>query len=43
MKISEKSKNMKRQLKRGAGIIDTMIDKLPFELHVPKYQYCGPG
>lgn len=30
-------------LKRGKGIINKIIDKLPFELHVPKYQYCGPG
>lgn len=30
-------------MKRGTGIIDRVIDKLPFELHIPKYQYCGPG
>lgn len=29
--------------KRGKGLINKLIDKLPFELHVPGYQYCGPG
>lgn len=28
---------------RGAGVINTLINKLPFELHLPGYQYCGPG
>lgn len=29
--------------KLGKGLIDRAIDLLPFELHVPNYQYCGPG
>lgn len=29
--------------KRGDGIVDKIIDKVPFEMHVPGYQYCGPG
>lgn len=29
--------------KLGKGFIDRVIDKLPFEVHVPGYQYCGPG
>lgn len=29
--------------KYGKGLIDKIIDKLPVELHVPTYQYCGPG
>lgn len=29
--------------KSGKGIVNTLINKLPFELHIPKYQYCGPG
>lgn len=28
--------------KKGYGIIDTIIDKLP-EIHIPSYQYAGPG
>lgn len=27
----------------GRGVINTLIDKLPFELHLPGYNYCGPG
>lgn len=28
----------------GSGILNTLINKLPFELHIPGgYQYCGPG
>ena len=27
----------------GRGVINSLINKLPFELHVPGYQYCGPG
>lgn len=33
----------KRIVKRGTGIINKIIDKLPFEVHVPSYQFCGPG
>lgn len=47
MKVEKKSKRSKRTKrvikKRGAGIVDKIIDILPFELHVPNYQYCGPG
>lgn len=28
---------------RGAGVINTLINKLPFEAHIPGYQFCGPG
>ena len=27
----------------GSGLINNLINKLPFELHIPGYQYCGPG
>lgn len=27
----------------GNGLVNTLINKLPFELHLPGYQYCGPG
>lgn len=27
----------------GAGVVNSIINKLPFELHLPGYQYCGPG
>lgn len=33
---------------RGKGVVNTLIDKLPFELHLPsglnsKYNFCGPA
>ena len=31
------------QRKRGKGILNTIIDHLPVSLHVPGYNYCGPG
>lgn len=27
----------------GSGMVDRIINSLPFELHLPGYQYCGPG
>lgn len=29
--------------KGGGGFVNTLINNLPFELHVPGYNYCGPG
>lgn len=29
--------------KRGGSLLNKLINKLPFELHIPKYQFCGPG
>lgn len=40
---NQRQSNTRKKLKRGRGLINTIIDKLPFELHLPKYQYCGPG
>lgn len=28
---------------QGGGLINNLIDHLPFELHLPGYNYCGPG
>lgn len=28
---------------KGAGLIDKFITNLPFELHIPNYNYCGPS
>lgn len=30
-------------MKRGSGILNSLINNLPFELHLPGYQFCGPG
>lgn len=35
--------NSRRPNHRGYGILNKLINKLPFELHIPGYQYCGPG
>lgn len=40
---SRRRTNSRKTAKRGRGLINKIIDKLPFELHLPKYQYCGPG
>lgn len=32
-----------RKYKVGCGLVNSLIDKLPFEAHLPGYQYCGPG
>lgn len=33
-----------RALKRtGYGVLNTLINKLPVELHIPGYRFCGPG
>ena len=29
--------------KTGKGFVNSLINSLPFEAHVPGYQYCGPG
>ncbi|KAL4104248.1 hypothetical protein QTP88_019557 [Uroleucon formosanum] len=29
--------------KAGKGFVNSLINSLPFEAHVPGYQYCGPG
>ena len=42
-KTNEKSSKISKVNKSGKGFIDAVIDKLPFEVHVPGYQYCGPG
>lgn len=27
----------------GGGLVNSLINSLPFELHLPGYNYCGPG
>lgn len=27
----------------GTGLLNSVINKLPFELHIPGYNFCGPG
>lgn len=28
---------------QGYGLLNNLINKLPFELHIPSYNFCGPG
>ena len=30
-------------VRRGRGLLNKVINNLPIELHLPGYQYCGPG
>src|SRR5438034_903741 len=30
-------------MSRGRGFLNTAINALPFEAHIPGYQFCGPG
>lgn len=32
-----------RYLHTGNGLVNSVINRLPIELHIPGYQYCGPG
>lgn len=31
------------RMRKGGGLINKLIDILPFETHIPGYRYCGPG
>lgn len=34
---------LKSVKKKGSGLVNTSINKLPIELHIPGYNFCGPG
>lgn len=34
---------MVHRTRKGRGLVNSFINKLPIELHLPGYQYCGPG
>jgi hypothetical protein len=46
-KTKRKTIRRKRRVVRGSGIVSSVLNKtidlLPVELHIPGYQYCGPG
>lgn len=37
------SSRRKVKTNSGDGLLNTLINRLPVELHLPGYQYCGPG
>lgn len=39
----EMKKMTKSKRKVGHGLLNSFINKVPFEMHLPGYQYCGPG
>src|SRR5436190_15175041 len=34
---------MSSRIVRGSGLLNHAINALPIELHIPSYQFCGPG
>ena len=42
-KIRTSTQNHKQKRLRGRGLINTLINNLPFEIHLPGYHFCGPG
>lgn len=40
---SSVNKTINRRRKKGFGLVNKLITKLPFEFHIPGYNYCGPG
>ena len=36
-------KQRKHNSRKGRGLTNTVINKLPFELYLPGYQFCGSG
>lgn len=41
--INRKLTRKKTVVVDGKGFVNSLINKLPIELHIPGYQYCGPG
>lgn len=42
-KRNTKRKTKKVKKVRGKGLVNWAIKNVPFEMHIPGYQYCGPG
>lgn len=32
-----------KKKRHGDGLVNKVINSHPFQLHIPGYQYCGPG
>lgn len=43
MRNNEENKEEETSSSNSSGIIDKIVDSLPFELHIPTYNFCGPG
>jgi len=42
MRINNKHQFKSNQYKSGSGFVNHLINKLPIELHLPGYTFCGP-
>lgn len=43
MKVSNQKTRIKNKKTTGRGILNSVINNLPFEMHIPGYRFCGPG
>lgn len=45
MRVYEHREGIRRRTvgRKGCGVLNTLINKLPVELHIPGYRFCGPG
>lgn len=43
MQCKQQTSTSRQSARKGAGLINTLINKLPVELHLPGYKFCGPG
>lgn len=41
--MKRKQSISRQTVKVGKGLVNSLIDNLPFELHIPGYQFCGAG
>lgn len=43
MSLQFKDKRRLKFRKSGRGVVNSLLNRLPVELHIPKYNFCGPG
>lgn len=45
MRVYQNEGSIRRRTigRKGRGVLNTLINKLPFEAHIPGYRFCGPG
>lgn len=41
--LTSKSRCSSKRVAVGKGLVNSIINKLPFEAHIPGYRFCGPG
>lgn len=43
MIVYTKNQTISKRSVHGGGLVNNLINSLPIELHLPGYQFCGPG